>query len=697
MTVAPSSDETQKDFVDDILRFSLLKEEAKEELQDLLESTRGTRKSIVIDPQLSGLVSIVLQDSSKFWKDNGVQSVSELVLDATSPFPDSSRDIPENVIYFIRAHLPNMKLIATQIRHLARAGVRSQFKVCFVPAQSTVCMHLLEEHIDNPDIWPRITFLEYRSGFIPFDCDLLSLEMTHVFKQCYVDGDLSCLNTISAALNRLQQQFGLIHNVKTKGVGAKKVLQRMLHARVEDFASNANKDSTTYNEEIQARGIIETLIIVDRETDLVSPLVTPLTYEGLVDDTFNIENGKIKVDASVLGTEEVELGGKAPATPSATAAALKSGEKVIMNLTGSDSIFMEIRNLSIERLGSYMQEKAITIRERYATFKSNKDATLAEIHEFVKKIPKLTRDFKSLNHHIHIAEKLKQRTDSRDFRDQWQMERGMLEGEIFLDQLEEMLYADTSRTQLYQVLRLLCLQSGTAFGIRSNRYDYLRRTIIQLYGFQHMYTLLNLERSGLIRRKEALLVVETTTPWQLLRKTLRLIDDKVSMARPEDINYVAAGYGPLLVRLVQLMLQTTLQQSGPLQEAMKLLPGPYIDINQGNNAEELSEILARQAVEIMSGGVNNASSALMNVMSAATDLVGGNSGKVIGDFTSPTSASSGLTKRVAMILVIGGISYLEISALRFLSNEPSFPYRIIIATTRVMNGRTFLSAMEHAL
>lgn len=164
---------------------------------------------MVIDPQLSGFVSIILQDSSKFWKENGVQSVSELASDAASPFPDSSRDVPENVLYLIRAHLPNMKIIATQIRHLARAGkihyddtmpchnqfyftnifimmnlgIRSQFKVCFVPAQSTVCMHLLEEHIDNPDIWPRITFLEYRSGFIPLDSDLLSLEMTHVFKQ----------------------------------------------------------------------------------------------------------------------------------------------------------------------------------------------------------------------------------------------------------------------------------------------------------------------------------------------------------------------------------------------------------------------------------------------------------------------------------------------------------------------------------
>lgn len=50
------------------------------------------------------------------------------------------------------------------------------------------------------------------------------------------------------------------------------------------------------------------LCSLDRETDLISPLVTPLTYEGLVDDTFGIENGKIAVDSSILGTEDVELG-----------------------------------------------------------------------------------------------------------------------------------------------------------------------------------------------------------------------------------------------------------------------------------------------------------------------------------------------------------------------------------------------------
>jgi len=143
-----------------------------------------------------------------------------------------------------------------------------------------------------------------------------------------------------------------------------------------------------------------------------------------------------------------------------------------------------------------MQEKAIHIRERYAAFKGNKDASLAEIHDFVKKIPKLTKDFKSLNQHIHIAELLKKTTDSTDFRDYWQHERAILEGESALDFIEELLFMDVHATSLNQILKLLCLQSLTYGGVRGNRYDTIRRLISQVYGMHHLFTLNNLEKAG---------------------------------------------------------------------------------------------------------------------------------------------------------------------------------------------------------
>jgi hypothetical protein len=204
----------------------------------------------------------------------------------------------------------------------------------------------------------------------------------------------------------------------------------------------------------------------------------------------------------MLGSDDTnELGG--PSGKATTADSKKSsssssssGDMVTLTLNNNDSIFAEIRNLSIERIGSYMQEKAIHIRERYAAFKGNKDQSLAEIHEFVKKIPKLTKDFKSLNQHIHIAEHLKKQTDSREFRERWQSERAMLEGEVYLDQIEELIYSDVYRKMLFPVLRLICLQSLTSGGIRTNRYDSLRKLIIQTYGLQHLYSLLNLEKAG---------------------------------------------------------------------------------------------------------------------------------------------------------------------------------------------------------
>lgn len=160
----------------------------------------------------------------------GVLSFLELKDDSRTPninlgfVHEFGKEIPENVIYLIRAHLPNMRCIANQIKEFVRANIRSQFKICFVPSQSTVCMHLLEEHLTNTtdggngitmaEIWPRLSFMEFKMGFIPYDSDILTLEMSYVFKQCYVDGDLSCLNTIAHALLKMQSIYGIIPNIK---------------------------------------------------------------------------------------------------------------------------------------------------------------------------------------------------------------------------------------------------------------------------------------------------------------------------------------------------------------------------------------------------------------------------------------------------------------------------------------------------
>jgi Sec1 family len=73
--------------------------------------------------------------------------------------------------------------------------------------------------------------------------------------------------------------------------------------------------------------------------------------------------------------------------------------------------------------------QAKEIRESYNAFRGNKDQSITEIHEFVKRIPGLTQTYKSLNQHINVAELIKQTTDGVAFRKQWQTERSVLEGQ----------------------------------------------------------------------------------------------------------------------------------------------------------------------------------------------------------------------------------------------------------------------------
>ena len=61
----------------------------------------------------------------------------------------------------------------------------------------------------------------------------------------------------------------------------------------EDSGNKANNDAN--------QSEFETMIILDRSLDFITPLCSQLTYEGLIDDTFGITANLLKVDGQILG------------------------------------------------------------------------------------------------------------------------------------------------------------------------------------------------------------------------------------------------------------------------------------------------------------------------------------------------------------------------------------------------------------
>jgi hypothetical protein len=309
----------------------------------------------------------------------------------------------------------------------------------------------------------------------------------------------------------------------------------------------------------------------------------------------------------------------------------------------------------------------MALRESHANFTDKgKKKDLSEIHQFVKQIPVFTQNLRSLTNHIHLAELVKHNSEEATFRERWQLERSILEGETSYDALEDLA---NSQYPPYRFLRLLCLQSLCAGGIKSSRYDSLRRDVVQIYGYEYLFVLNNLEKAGLLRRREGLWI-DTVSPFNNLRKSLILINAEVDTVEPDDVSYVSSGYAPLTVRLVQ----TTMKGWAGREEILREIPGRLVDVTQQNPPEDLATALKRSKGPSL-GSLAESSNAAAGV--AAGDG-GSNSNK----------------KPVLMIMYVGGVTYMELAALRFLSKRPSFPYHIVCCTTKVMNGSRFLQTLS---
>ena len=147
--------------------------------------------------------------------------------------------------------------------------------------------------------------------------------------------------------------------------------------------------SSHYEESSSALPSINALLVIDRKIDLVTPLLTPLTYEGLIDDVLEIQvGGCVSVQRSLLEPDDNEV-----QTEDST---------VVLSLSDFDPLYQEVRNIHVEIFGSFLQNQAKALKESHSQFTNKETARdLTEIHQFVKQIPVFTRNLRSLTNHIH--------------------------------------------------------------------------------------------------------------------------------------------------------------------------------------------------------------------------------------------------------------------------------------------------------
>ena len=257
---------------------------------------------------------------------------------------------------------------------------------CYHPIQQTfLSLKILKDAgVYSPDSGPHLTIGNCPIDLIPFDDDIMSLELPACTRDCYLSNDTTSISMVAGSLQKLQRMFGTIANVKCKGKLAKVAYD--LWSRMEK-----EEDSSTSSSARAAEGEIDTVLLIDRAVDWVSPLVTPLTYEALVDEIVGINHGLVPVVPDAAEKEEARKEGRKPVT--------------YLRLNNNDELFMNLRDISINSVGPYLQERSKNIRELYKS-RPTTDGSVKDIQDFVKKIPHLKRGFESIQHHIRLTEQV---------------------------------------------------------------------------------------------------------------------------------------------------------------------------------------------------------------------------------------------------------------------------------------------------
>lgn len=559
------------------------------------------------DETLTGPISLIAKPSAL--KDHNVVKM----------FPIKQGDLPNvevrNFIFITRPNLQLMNAIATNVHSDERMNrvYRKNFYLYFLPKRSLLC----ENQLKSKGVYGSFQIIDdFKCQLFPLDKDVLSMEYTDCFKELHIEGDLTSLHESALALSTIQKLYGKIPKISGIGKFAEKI---------KEISKNI-----VLNENIaDDKGSIDQLIILDRSIDVMTALATQLTYEGLIDEFYGINNTIVNLPAEKFNpTDDTNFSTKSAAT-----------EKKQVILNSKEDLFAEIRDKNFNAVGLALSRLAKTITA--AANERHGEKTIQELKKIVEKLPKLKASELSFSTHTIIASLVKEHISQFDFLDELSCEQEFMmcnDLDKPNDYIEKII---CNHRPIEKVLRLICMQSSAGSGLKQKVLDGYKKEIFHSYGIDALLKLGKLEKSGLLK------VQSGSRSYNILRKTLNLTVDDFQEVAPKDISYVHSFYAPMLVRITEHSLRP-LGWNG-LNDILSCIPEPFFEDYQ----------------------------IPISTSSGRRDSL-----------TSEISQSD--IPRTILVFFVGGCTFAEISALRFLSQQDEHNVEFIVMTTKVVNKNSFL-------
>jgi len=245
--------------------------------------------------------------------------------------------------------------------------------------------------------------------------------------------------------------------------------------------------------------------------------------------------------------------------------------------------------------------------------------------------------------------------------------------------------------EMQVVIRLLCLASITAGGIKAKTLENMKKEVLQAYGYTYLPLLLSLAAPPLavllpnpLPSSAPAAVSSAKYPYTSLRKSLRLLidGDEALDELENDISYVYSGYAPISIRLVQCVAQ----KGGVLSNPAKSKEGATEEDGKKGKPALLGPTRAHPIV-----GFKGFEDVVQSIPGRTFDIK--QKGVEVSNGIGTTLLSaSGERTTTTVVFFLGGCTYTEIAALRW-SGCQTQGRKFLIATTGMVSGGSMIESI----
>ena len=538
--------------------------------------------------------------------------------------------------------------------------------VLCAPRVTEMCEHALRD-LHALDY---VTMVQCECDLVPIEPDVFTMEYPEAYSEIVTEEWHASAYYVAAALHKLQRDFtGLAPVVKGKGDVAHKVAQLLLEMRL--GVDPVIEEPAFVEPGVDCDSLIDMIVLIDRDVDMVTPLCTQLTYEGLIDEILGIEKGAVAIpqrafDGDGKKKDVVKTDDPAKREEKYVRARAHKAGPIAMRpkLNNTDRLFDQIRDMNFGRACNVIRDLATAIKEDYDAIKGSnvEDQHVSEIGDFVKKI-KANIGGTGLDLHATLAKYLIDCTKKKWFQNRLECERLCVEGEdlqTVMDHLETMIYRGDEAIPCLRMVVLACVCFN---GFPPKMHEKIFSDLFNAFGPEILLKLEALETAGLFVDRET--AKKRSRGFAQMRKPLKLIADGVDGSEePNDITfaYSSSGYAPLSVRLVEAATRGSWKSIAPNnsgEDLLKHLPGELFEYTQGEND------YGRPVNSKVSYREFNKRREKAAPLDGKDEL-----------WPKPT----------VMVFFIGGVTYAEIACLRHLAKKRQCGCNFVIGTTKIFQG-----------